>query len=60
MKLIAVTRIVRKTGDVLPGEPFDESNAKEADWLVKNGAASVAPADPALVAPTKAAKPVVG
>ena len=60
MKLIAVTRIVRKTGDVLPGELFDEPSAKEADWLVKNGAAEAAPADPAPAAPAKPAKPVVG
>lgn len=56
MKLIAVTFIQRKAGDALPGETFDEANAKEADWLVKNGAAVPAPAEPA---PAKPAKPVV-
>lgn len=58
MKLIAVTFIQRKAGDALPGEAFDEANAKEVDWLVKNGAAVPAPAEPAP-APTKPTKPVV-
>lgn len=58
MKLIAVTFIQRKAGDALPGETFDEANAKEADWLVKNGAAVPAPAEPAP-APAKLTKPVV-
>lgn len=55
MNLIALHRIERKGGPVLPGASFVELDAKEADWLVAEGAAKVAPTqEPAVEAMTSA------
>lgn len=60
MKLIALHRIERKGGPVMPGAAFDELDAKEATWLVAEGAAVAAPEQPEVVAPVAAPVPKVG
>jgi hypothetical protein len=57
MKLIALHRIERKGGPVLPGASFDEPSEKEANWLLAEGAA-VASATPEPAAPTLKVEPL--